>query len=218
MSRCFVIGNGPSLKRTPLYKIKDPCYATNRIHVIYPDVKWRPDVWVIADRSRCTEHGSDTQYHLEQGYPCHVRADIPRGAEAIMWAKNFPDNFLPFPECSHIDVEHNPVEEFHFPNPCKMGGSLYVAFQLAVMDGYDEIVFVGIDGNLKANSYNHFHPSYADIDAHSLHSAKLANKNLDHCHNIMSREAKKRGIQILNATDGQGAFKQHRPVDIEDLL
>ena len=216
--RCWIIGNGPSLKRTPLDRIKDPCYAVNRIHLIYPDTTWRPDVWIIADRSRSTFHGWDTQMHLEQGYPCWVRADIPRGAEAIMWNKNFPDTFIPFPECDHIDVDHNPTDKFHEPNLCKMGGSLYVAFQLAVYDGYDEIVFVGIDGNIRQQKHNHFSPEYADIDVYDLHSMKLANKNLDYCHSIMSREAKKRGIQILNATDGQGVFTMHRPVDIEDLL
>ena len=41
--RCFVIGNGPSLKVSDLERIKnEDCFAANRIFKIFPNTTWRP--------------------------------------------------------------------------------------------------------------------------------------------------------------------------------
>ena len=231
MRTAFVLGNGPSLKQTPWRALYQACRKSdvfsigmNRIHLIYPEVSWRPDLWVIADRSKATHSGQDIQFHLDQGYPCYVRADIPRGAEAVMWASTYPDEFIPFADCAHIDVDNHATSEWHLhdrrPNHfCKMGGSLYVAVQLAVQEGAERIVLLGCDGNIRPNSENHFIEGYVDIDSHGVQSSVLANKNLKHCHLVLRAEVERRGIEYWNATQAVngGAFTGNR-IDIHEAL
>ena len=50
--RCFIIGNGPSLKAADLTRIKengDFSIASNRIYLIFDQTDWRPDVFTSAD-------------------------------------------------------------------------------------------------------------------------------------------------------------------------
>lgn len=49
--RCFIIGNGPSLSVDDLNKLIDEdCFGVNEIHRIFPQTRWRPLYYVIADR------------------------------------------------------------------------------------------------------------------------------------------------------------------------
>ena len=48
--RCFIIGNGPSLKAEDLDMLKDEfCFAVNRIYCIFEDTVWRPKAYVCID-------------------------------------------------------------------------------------------------------------------------------------------------------------------------
>jgi hypothetical protein len=219
--RIFVIGNGPSLKPGDLDLIARSgfdSFGTNRIQLIYDKTKWRPTYWMIADRSKSTMHAADTDLHLHEGYPCYVRADIPRGAEAIMWAKEFPDTFIPFAECDHIDVLRNPANAWHFPRLCKCGGSLSCAIQQSVILGYDQIILLGCDGNIKANRNNHFDSHYVDVDVVSgPDDEKCINRTLELAHRVALDECRKRGIELLSATRA-GRHWGHRQVCLEDYL
>lgn len=50
--KCFVIGNGPSLKAEDLDKIKEKgiySLASKGIYTIFNRTKWRPDIWGVSD-------------------------------------------------------------------------------------------------------------------------------------------------------------------------
>lgn len=50
--RCFVIGNGPSLRAEDLTRIKEAgifSFASKGIYNIFDDTEWRPDVWGVSD-------------------------------------------------------------------------------------------------------------------------------------------------------------------------
>lgn len=50
--KCFVIGNGPSLKAEDLDKLKEKeifCFASKGIYNIFEETEWRPDVWAASD-------------------------------------------------------------------------------------------------------------------------------------------------------------------------
>lgn len=50
--KCFVIGNGPSLKAEDLDKLKQNnifCFASKGIYNIFDETEWRPDVWGVSD-------------------------------------------------------------------------------------------------------------------------------------------------------------------------
>lgn len=50
--RCFLIGNGPSLKYEDLETLHDNhevCFGANRIYLAYENTQWRPDYYVVVD-------------------------------------------------------------------------------------------------------------------------------------------------------------------------
>lgn len=219
MTRAFVVGNGPSLNRTSLDLIKDEVsFGVNRVHLIYPRTAWRPTYWVLADRSNSTSYSQDINFHLHQDYACYVRADIPRGAEALMWAREYPNTFIPFPECDHIDSARNPATAWHMDmGYCKFGGSLAVAMQIAVKMRYTPLYLIGCDLGIQANRHNHFDPEYVDPDCIKPPADLVVNATLLAMHRIAREEAAKRGIEIFNATDG-GVLEVYPRVEYERLF
>ena len=48
--RCFIIGNGPSLKAKDLDKIKGEfSFGANMIYKIFPETNWRPTYYFVED-------------------------------------------------------------------------------------------------------------------------------------------------------------------------
>ena len=48
--RCFVIGNGPSLRMTDLDRLKDEItIASNKIYLAFPETSWRPTYYTAID-------------------------------------------------------------------------------------------------------------------------------------------------------------------------
>jgi hypothetical protein len=48
--RCFIIGNGPSLKPEDLERLKDEfTFASNKIYKIYNKTTWRPTFYMVVD-------------------------------------------------------------------------------------------------------------------------------------------------------------------------
>ena len=48
--RCFIIGNGPSLKAEDLDKLQNEiCFASNMIYKIYDQTSWRPTYYCNSD-------------------------------------------------------------------------------------------------------------------------------------------------------------------------
>lgn len=50
--KCFVIGNGPSLRAEDLTLLKENnvfCLASKGIYNIYGETEWRPDIWATSD-------------------------------------------------------------------------------------------------------------------------------------------------------------------------
>ena len=49
--RCFVIGNGPSLRISDLDRLKDEItFASNKIYLAFEETDWRPTYYTAVDR------------------------------------------------------------------------------------------------------------------------------------------------------------------------
>ena len=220
--RVLIVGNGPSLNETPLDDIKyDVSFGVNRIHLMYDKVKWRPDVWVLADRgSRDEEFVEDIKNNMcTYGYPSYIRVDIGR-TELYELEKPLYDypNYHPFCECPHNFRQNTHPLHWHLPHPCKYGGSLYVAVQIAVMK-YDpsEIFFVGCDLGYKGfTESNHFADYYHTNATYTDKTARDVNKVLKDSHRIIDQECARRGISVYNATIG-GELGEYPRIDVEEL-
>lgn len=62
LDRCFVIGNGPSLKIDDLNRLKnETTFASNSIYALYESTSWRPTYYCAWDPVFCTQMMSDKE-------------------------------------------------------------------------------------------------------------------------------------------------------------
>lgn len=140
--RCFIIGNGPSLKPEDLERIKNEySFATNRIYLIYDKTKWRPSFYMCQDRQllrAVSDYYKTCHETVFLGYPALYEYNIYVPTAYYYLADNRDANRI--------------VEELFFSeNADKFvvdGGSVtYSAIQMAVYMGFREIYLLGVDHN-----------------------------------------------------------------------
>lgn len=221
--RIWVVGNGPSLSRTPLDGLAgEQTIGLNRIHLIYPRTKWRPTYYFCTDltrrggfsQSQVEAWNADLRTHAGFGYPMFTRDDL--------WNQrldeDLKDRVTALPFCvdhfSPLDGSVPPPTAWHMPTFCRYGGSLLSAIQWAATGGFDEIYVVGADlGYREADAQNHFDERYAPVDSYTGEQARWFNRVLAGAHHIAHRECLARGIRIYNATVG-GELGAYPRIDI----
>lgn len=206
--RCFLIGNGPSLKAADLELLRNEyCFAANRIYEIFPDTSWRPSCYFCADSHIFREcmgfiarlelpiillHEEARKYHMEYKN------------SSITYINNFYPFFVNRYKYIH-GIKISPNVSHYFT-----GGETvtFLSIQLALYMGFKKIYLLGVDhnysrkltstgqmiidhsikdyfGNLQSQDYN-----IQNIDT-STAAYKAA---LDYC--------QKNNITIKNATRG----------------
>jgi len=219
LTRAFVIGNGPSLNKTPLDRlIGEATFGLNRIHLIYQRTGWRPTYWCAFDRTRQSQGvwQEDIIKHLDWGEECFIRADIQC---------EVPDrpNLHREVVCGHKSpMDSTNPEEFggpwHLPQLCRYGGSALMAIQLAVRMGHAPIYVLGCDlGYRDADNQNWFIKGYLPPDAYKEEQARRWNRLLEEAHGIAKQECDARGIGIFNAGIG-GDLRAYPRVKLESIL
>ena len=224
--RCFIIGNGPSLKNTNLHKLKDETtFATNGFFLKLPELGWAPTYYVVEDHLVAEDRAHEI--NLLRGFtklfPANLRYVLKPDRNTVYFdhrpRKSFPDGF-----------------DFSFDadvNTYAGGTVTFTCMQLAAYFGYEEIYLIGVDADyaipkdaelsgsnrvkeidMQSDDPNHFHPDYfgkgkrwhepnVDVMRAAYKEAKRASKN--------------RGIKIINATIG-GKLRVFPRVDYNTLL
>jgi len=212
MKRCFVIGNGPSLSKTPLIHLqKEVTFATNRINRIYKLTDWRPTYYVRTEEllgDYDTFH-KDVKENLMQ---------VTRGFLPKDWAKWYGEfsNIEYISTCSHHKANFNEIfapHEWHLPQYCSFGSSLNVAIQIAVQKGFDVIYLLGVDLDYKDQKTSHFYDDDEEELARRV-KAKYANYNMLLAHMIAARNSP---IPIYNASIG-GVLEVYPRINLEEIL
>ena len=154
--RCFVIGNGPSLKAADLDKIKEQGYfsiASNRIYFIFDQTDWRPNVYTTLD-PQCIEASISEISALKAELkiiPVNMAGD----------GKTYPiDGALPI-KC-HFNT-NNWIMKGDLPpfsddvTDCVYNGQsiTYINLQIAVYLGFREIILIGVDHQYKRHHHIH---------------------------------------------------------------
>lgn len=165
--RVFLIGNGPSLKKTDLDLIKDEyAIAMNRISLIYPETAWRPTYYLYtADNINNKNWGDEWQKSVNEAvsvpsttsFVWRLFADRVTDNHNIVWV----DNVTEWDIAKEGTFSTNAAQWIS-----KTGTSMNVAFQLAYFMGFDEIIVLGCDLNWKTTTGlqedpNHFDPNYS---------------------------------------------------------
>ena len=158
--RCFIIGNGPSLRQTDLGRLRDEyTFGLNRIYLLFPELGF-PTTYLV----------SVNDLVLEQCATEMQRLTMPK---FLTWrARN---GFHKDPYVTYLDTDFTGEENF-----CpKITGRIfegftvtYVALQLAYHMGFEQVILVGVDHNFvtqgaanqaiisQGDDPNHFAPNY----------------------------------------------------------
>ena len=158
--RCFIIGNGPSLRQTDLSKLRvEFTFGLNRIYLLFPE---------LGFNTTCLVSVNDLV--LEQCAAEMQALGLPR---FVTWrARGW---FRPDPGLTYLDTDFTGEETFA---PDCLGRVFegytvtYVALQLAFHMGFKEAILIGVDHNFQTqgpanqaiisqgDDPNHFAPNY----------------------------------------------------------
>ena len=192
-----VVGNGESLRQTPLERIQHPTFAVNRIHKIYPLTSWRPTYYVrtepVGGAQDEDEFREECRLHLRLGEQC----TFPKIWKD--WLGEFP-NVTYRSTCRHFSRGYVP-SGWHLPMLCDYGTVVTAAIQEAVIRGFSEIVLIGCD-----LTGGHFTPDYG--------SSAIQSELWRSAHELAKRECP---VPIFNATPG-GSLDVYPRVNLEAYL
>ena len=150
--RVFLIGNGPSLTKTPLEKLSDEyTITTNKINKIFGNTRWRPDYYLLSSQSG-TIKSEDVRDVLEAGTTCFVNEDREDDLDG---RPNLYDLTVEFPgndprtECfgdPHVPEKSEGFwsDEIH-EHVYLYNTSIFPLYQLANYMGCNEIYLLGCD-------------------------------------------------------------------------
>lgn len=158
--RCFVIGNGPSLKDTDLNKLKDEyTFGMNRIYLMFPELGFTT-----------TYFASINDLVIEQCAQEIMALPIPK---FIAWHSNrhfqrFPDDMVFL-----YTTFTGPQFAYDMTRRIWEGATVTnVALQLAFYMGFEQVILIGVDHNFTSkgdanktvvsdgDDPNHFDPRY----------------------------------------------------------
>jgi len=213
--RCFIIGNGPSLARTPLSLIKgEYSIGINRIGMRYDKTDWRPSHFLcVTQWVKKDDYRADVLKSIDLGIPCfigeRIRHFINREDENITWV----DCTFPHADESY-DINKTSLKWWlrdisdgilnYYSN------ATFAATKLAVYMGFNPLIFVGCDLGWKGLNYleygldhDHFDNRYEDatFEKPADHWDKF-NPDAIRAHEIIRVCTKSIGVDVYNATLG----------------
>jgi hypothetical protein len=158
--RCFIIGNGPSLRQTDLSLLKsEVTFGLNRIYLLYPELGFKTTYLVSVN-------------DLVLGQ-CSEEIKVLEMPKFITWrARSWFSND---PRTIFVDTDYTGLENFTGDASRRMFEGFtvtYVALQMAYYMGFQEVILVGVDHNFVSQGHanaavvsngddpNHFSPDY----------------------------------------------------------
>jgi hypothetical protein len=158
--RCFIIGNGPSLRQTDLSKLRgEYTFGLNRIYLLFPELGFSTTYLVSVN-----------DLVLEQSSVEMTPLDLPK---FLTWRSR--QWFLGDSRVTYLDTDFTGEENFcsNITGRIFEGYTVtYVALQLAYHMGFIQVILVGVDHNFvtqgtanqaivsQGDDPNHFTPNY----------------------------------------------------------
>ncbi len=158
--RCFILGNGPSLRHTDLGKLRgEITFGLNRIYLLFPELGFTT-TYLVGVNDLVLEQCSKELQNLT----------IPK---FFTWrARHW---FHPDQNITYLDTDFTKEEDFCADIVGRMFEGFtvtYIALQLAYQMGFSEVILVGVDHNFvtqgtanmaiisEGDDPNHFAPNY----------------------------------------------------------
>jgi hypothetical protein len=216
--RCFIIGNGPSLRQTDMSKLRNEItFGMNRFYLAFPELGFSTTYFVLVN-----------DLVIEQSQDEVLALDMPK---FLCWRSRrfFERGFDP---ASHNLIflyasGTGPIFQKDAARRLWEGATVtYITLQLAFHMGFSQVILVGVDHNYvtkgkphtpitsEGDDPNHFHPNYFGKgftwNLPDLDTSEIAYR--------MARQAYEAdGRQVLDATVG-GKLTVFPKVDYNTLF
>lgn len=223
--RCFLIGNGPSLRLADLNMLKDEiCFGCNMIYKVFERTDWRPTFLCASDRVVAQAAAEQLQSHPES------TLWVSRTAYDLMKYKG--DNLI---YVSNLRKEkyyvHGDMTEYYVPSIATV---MTFMIELAMYMGFSEIYLLGVDFTIGRGTNDHFMNSYRDKEMTTLEKKKMRNlfKGEDigvheaqirfegralYAYEQLEKYARKHGYHVYNATRG-GMLEVFERADLDKVV
>lgn len=221
--RCFLIGNGPSLKADDLTKLHqngEITFAFNRIYNIFDQTPWRPDFYISQDEK------------------------MLKGCEDVVSALRLSAKFIPIQLNWYHNIEidgavyfninwnqNDTPHDFLFSDDISReifaaSTGMYTAVQMAAYMGFSEIYFIGVDHHFQISQNNkgeivvdntvkdYFSDKY-NPDKENLYIPNTEKSTLTYI--AIKHHCDKLGIKVFNATRG-GRLEVFERKDFDKLF
>lgn len=222
--RCFIIGNGPSLRSEDLERLKgEHTFAMNRIYEIFDRTDWRPTFYVVADPDYLRKNIKDLyQYNFNHMFLAAGEKETfgyPVNKVTRIYSKNKifriyqPNAWNDFTAYISVDIS----DGF---SPCYT--VTFTSIQLAIYMGFSEIYLLGVDFSYAvtydAKGEIHVDERINDYFSGKKYPGSLQNyaSNL-HAFSVAREYCDSHGIKIYNATRG-GKLEVFERVDFDELM
>lgn len=221
--RCFLIGNGPSLRAddlTRLHEVGEVTFAFNRVYNIFEQTPWRPTFYISQDEKMlagCADVVSD------------LKAEAKFIPIQFKWWNGIEIN-----NAAYFNIEHQQVDDpaqFQFSDDISRrifnsSTGMYTAAQIAAYMGFSEIYLIGVDHHFRISQNNqgkiivdntvkdYFTDKYNE-DKDKLYIPNTERSTLTYV--AMKHHCDARGIKVYNATRG-GKLEVFERLDFDTLF
>ncbi len=200
--RCFIIGNGPSLRMEDLNKLQESgevCFGFNVIHKAYENTKWRPDFVCLND-----------PLVIAQNYE-----SVKENNDCPLFV-NDRKLFYHWDTDENEYLLHDIQDKLYFSDDivmgCSCGASVsYTAIQIGAYMGFSEIYLLGMDCS---NWGKHFNEDYWEEEEAFREPDEM---RIFKAYQIAEEFSRTHGFRIFNATRG-GCLEVFERVDFDSLF
>ena len=214
--RCFIIGNGPSLKNLDLSLLKkEITFGLNRIYLIFDKIDFQTTYFVCVN-----------QLVIEQCYQ-----EIKKIKSIKFINKNSKRYFTFSENLCYISCEGHPDSAPWFScdimnGICTGGTVTYVALQMAYYMGFKQVILIGIDHFFKTQGKPHQVVVTTDSDLNHFESNYFGKgfrwqlpdlEKSELSYRLAKHQFERNGREICDATIG-GKLNVFRKIDYYDLF
>ena len=160
--RCFIIGNGPSLKKMDLSVLRDEySFGLNRIYLLFDQIGYLPPYYVCINELVLEQFSNEIQEYDKPKFLNWNRRTLFKNADT---------------DTHFVKIKLAIRDEFgkDILKPISSGGTVtYAAMQIAYFMGFQTVILIGVDHSYRSRGIpnltvarsedrdlDHFHPEY----------------------------------------------------------
>lgn len=213
--RCFIVGNGPSLRLDDLEKIKEEfCFSSHRIYKIFNKTAWRPTYYCAQDYKLIeASHQEIKSLRVKRKFIGFIKKNQIDYFSDSIFVDLLTDDFYP----QLPNFSDDPIKGVYEGLTVT-----YMCLQLAVYMGFKNIYLLGIDHNYsverEVDGRVISHPSVIDhFDSTDTMENIPQPAKTTLAYQAARNYCENHGISIFNATRG-GKLEVYQRVDFDTVI